>query len=67
MAITPTSSLLTTLSNIGSEAIRPRPAPESVRAPTAPVPAKPAATAAHPAAPDPARPMPRGSFINIVV
>ena len=67
MAITPTNSLLTTLSNIGSEAIRPRPAPESVRAPAAPVPAKPVTAAASPATPDPARPMPRGSFINIVV
>ncbi len=68
MAITPSNSLLTTLSNIGTEAIRPRPAPEGMRAPAAPVPAKPVtASAAQTAAPDPGRPMPRGSFINIVV
>ena len=68
MSITPTNSLLSVLSNIGTDIVRPRPAPEGVRAPAAPVPAKPATAAAPPAAaPDPARPMPRGSFVNIVV
>jgi hypothetical protein len=68
MAITPTNSLLSALSNIGSEAIRPRPAPDGIRAPATPVPAKPVTASAVPtAAPDPTRPMPRGSFVNLVV
>jgi hypothetical protein len=71
MAITPTQSLLAALSSLGTDGVRPRPAPESVRPPAAPTPPGPTRaqhTAAVPTtAPDPARPLPRGSLINIVV
>jgi hypothetical protein len=69
MAIPPTNSLLAALSSIGTD-VRSRPA-ESVRAPAAPTPPSPAraqhAAPVQTAAPDPARPLPRGSLINIVV
>jgi hypothetical protein len=69
MAITPTNSLLSALSNIGAniatDAVRPRPAPQAARAPAA-APAPPAATAAA-TAPEPGRPLPRGSLVNLVV
>lgn len=68
MAITPTHSLLAALSSLGTDGARQRPGPEGVR-PTPP--ARPVAAAippaAHAAAPDPARPLPRGSLVNIVV
>jgi hypothetical protein len=70
MAITPTHSLLAALSSIGTDGVRSRPAPEGVRPPSAPTPPSPARTQQAPvqvAAPDPARPLPRGSLINIVV
>jgi hypothetical protein len=68
MAITPTHSLLAALSSLGTDGARPRSGPDGVR-PAAPMP--PAAAiptaATQAAAPDPARPLPRGSLINIVV
>jgi hypothetical protein len=70
MAITPTNSLLSALSNIGAntgtDGIRPRPV-QPVQAPAAPQQAKPSVTNALPAAPDPARPLPRGSIVNLVI
>jgi hypothetical protein len=66
MSITPTNSLLAALSSIGTEGVRPRPAPEGIRPPAATAPAAPAAET-RAAAPDPARPLPRGSLVNIVV
>ena len=67
MAITPTQSLLTALSSIGTtDGVRPRLAPEAVRPPVAPA-AKPPVAASPAQAPDPARPLPRGSIVNIVV
>jgi hypothetical protein len=67
MSITPTNSLLAALSSIGTEGVRPRPAPEGIRPPPATAPAAPAAAETRAAAPDPARPLPRGSLVNIVV
>jgi hypothetical protein len=69
MAVTPTTSLLAALSAIGTEGVRPRPAADGLRAPaTVPPPRPVAAASSHqPAAPDPARPLPRGSLVNIVV
>jgi len=67
MAITPTNSLLAALSSIGTEGVRSRPAPEGLRPPAAPNPASPAAPATRAAAPDPSRPLPRGSLVNIVI
>ncbi|MGE5539588.1 MAG: hypothetical protein ACM30I_13295 [Gemmatimonas sp.] len=74
MAITPSNSLLTALSGLGIDATRPRPAPEAARPAAPPQPAsKPVSQAVsqpapqRAAAPDPSRPLPRGSIVNIVV
>ena len=66
MAITPTNSLLTALSGLGIDGAKPRPTPEAARPPQPPAPsAQPQAS--HAQAPDPSRPLPRGSLVNIVI
>ena len=71
MAITPTHSLLSALSNIGSnigtDAVRPRPAAQPVQPTAAPEQIKPSVTTATQTAPDPAKPLPRGSIVNLVI
>jgi hypothetical protein len=66
MAITPTNSLLTALSGLGIDGAKPRPAPEATRPSTPPAPAAKPPTAQM-TAPDPSRPLPRGSLVNIVI
>lgn len=67
MAITPTNSLLAALSSIASDGVRPRPVPEAPRPSAAPAQARPLAGPSQSAAPDPSRPLPRGSLVDIVI
>jgi hypothetical protein len=71
MAITPTNSLFTALSGLGIDGARPKQAPEAARpqAPAQPQASKGQANAAPAAGqtPDPSRPLPRGSLVNIVI
>lgn len=74
MAIPPTNALLSALSSLGLDGARPPASAQAIR-PSAPAAAAakpvaaplPQAAAQQPAAPDPARPLPRGSLVNIVV
>jgi hypothetical protein len=83
MAITPTNSLLTALSGLGLDGARPRPTHEASRPAPPPAQgvgnqaggnqatgnqaAGNQATGNRAAGPDPSRPLPRGSLVNIVV
>jgi hypothetical protein len=69
MTIPPTNSLLAALSSLGVDGVRPPAAPQGVRPPAAPAPgpANPVTAAAAQTAPNPAKPLPRGSLVNLVV
>jgi hypothetical protein len=68
MAITPTNSLFTALSGVGIDGTRPtRPAPDAARPPHPPAPAAAQPQTSNTSAPEPSRPLPRGSLVNIVV